>query len=238
MLKLRLFKTLQGGCLLGIAALFLGLPPAPARAQARKALQAQIRIFKPECSSTDTVDVAQAIRDASALLQQRCGLRLRLVGEQSLPVASDWCHLPASPGERAALLRTLAAAAKAAHPRELALFLLPSSADPRLSWAFIDTSLRAGCDSPQEPRFLARFGSLFFTDATWAASLPRRGDPGPSRAALLVAHEVLHSLTQRGHPTGVGRGYVMADHVADIGEKIGDDWCACAQQSPYLEGPR
>jgi hypothetical protein len=228
-------RTPQGGCSRGTAALFLGLLAASLHAQASKAPLARIRLFKPECSATDGADVAEAIQEASALLEHRCGLRLALVGQEPLPVASGWCHLPAGPRERAKALRSLAAAAKAAHPRELALFLLPSSADPRLSWAFIDSSLRAACDSPQEPRFLARFGCLFFTDETWMAALSRQPGSGPSRAALLVAHEVLHSLTQRGHPTGAEPGSVMADHVADLGTKIGDDWCACALQSPYLE---
>jgi hypothetical protein len=231
-----LLQTRQGSLSTGTAALFLCLAAISAPAATANLPSAQVRIFKPACSSTDVSDVAQALGEASALLEARCHLRLHLEGVVSLPEVSDWCHLPPDPAGRALALRRLAADAKTPHPRELALFLLPSDADPRLSWALVDASRRSACDSPQERRFLARFGSFFFTDETWMASLDFREEGGSSRAALLVAHEVLHCLTQRGHPTGVGPGSVMADHVADLGTKIGDDWCACALQSPYLKG--
>lgn len=196
-------------------------------------LESHLRLYRPECSSADLPDVEAAIHGASALLKSCCQLSLRYEGHQSLPLDSQWCHLPDSPLESSKALQQLAAQAKARHPRELALFLLPSSADRRLSWALVDTSLRSACDSPQERRFLARFGSFFFTDLTW---MQAANGKEPSRAALLVAHEVLHSLTQRGHPTGVEPGSVMADHVADLGPKITADWCDCARRSPYV-GP-
>jgi hypothetical protein len=205
-------------------------PPVPL-------LQADLELFRPACSQADLDEVRAAVRGASALLQSCCQLRLKLKGTQTLPQSSDWCHLPADPVERSRSLQRLAAAAKAKQPRQLALFLLPTGADERLSWAIVDQSLRAGCDSPQEARFLSRFGSFFFSDLTWMQAQPKRGDPGPSRASLLVAHEVLHALTQRRHPSGVDDGSVMADHVAAMGPKIGDDWCACARRSPYVRKP-
>ena len=218
----------KGGLSLRMAALFLSLTVSAAAAPE---LEAKLRLYKPDCSSADIPDVEAAIHGASALLKSCCQLSLRYEGHQSLPLDSQWCHLPDSPVESSKALQALAAQAKAHHPRELALFLLPSSADQRLSWALVDTSLRSACDSPQERRFLARFGNIFFTDLTWMQAADGKE---PSRAALLVAHEVLHSLTQRGHPTGTEPGSVMADHVAGLGPKIGEDWCACARRSPYV----
>jgi hypothetical protein len=196
--------------------------------------QARLRVFHPACSQLDADSVLEAVAGASALLEAHCGVALSVTAWVPLPLDSGWCHLPAAPADRGVALRALAQAAKKAHPRDLALFLLPSDADPRISWALVDDSLRSACDSPQEARFLDRFGCFFFTDLSWGYAGSSAG-PGPSRAALLVAHEVLHSLTQRGHPTGAAPGFVMADHVADLGPQISDDWCACAQQSPYLQ---
>jgi hypothetical protein len=195
---------------------------------------AHLSVFQPACSQVDPGDVQTAVAGASALLEAHCGISLSLTAWTKLPIDSPWCHLPAAPADRGVALRALAQAAKKAHPRDLALFLLPSDADPRISWALVDDSLRSACNSPQEARFLDRFGCFFFTDLSWAYAGSSAG-PGPSRAALLVAHEVLHSLTQRGHPTGTAPGSVMADHVADLGPQISEDWCACAQQSPYLQ---
>ncbi len=214
-----------------MAALFLSATGA--RAEVPEA-EAKLRVFKPVCALADAVDVQAAVEGASALLQERCRLRLRWQGVESLPLESPWCHLPMDRQERAKALPTLAAKAKARRARDLALFLLPSSADTRLSWALVDTSLRSACNSPQETRFLARFGSLFFTDVTWMEAAPRQGATAPSLASLLVAHEVLHALTQRAHPTDAPRGSIMADHVADIGPQIDPELCACARRSPYV----
>lgn len=175
-----------------------------------------------------------AVSGASQLLEDRCRLRLLWQGVESLPLESPWCHLPMAADERSRALQELAAKAKGRHRQDLALFLLPSRADDRLSWTLVDASRYAGCDSPQDTRFLARFGNIFFTDLTWMQGAPKAGEPGPSLASLLVAHEVLHALTQRAHPTGAPRGSVLADHVADIGPAIDDGLCACARQSPYV----
>jgi hypothetical protein len=200
-------------------------------------LEAELSLYQPGCSSADPDQVAKAVQGASQLLQSRCGIRLKALALQSLPRKSEWCHLPEDSALRSLHLQALVQPLKAAHPKRLALFLLPSAADERLSWALVDQSLKAGCDSPQEARFLPRFGNFFFTDVTWMMAQPGAEDKGPSRASLLVAHEVLHALTQRRHPTGVEEGSVMADHVAAMGPKIGDDWCACARSSPFVRKP-
>ena len=180
----------------------------------------------------------QAVSGASQLLEERCHLRLLWQGVEGLPLESPWCHLPMAMDERSKALQSLAARAKGRHRQELALYLLPSRADERLSWTIVDASRLSGCDSPQDTRFLARFGNIFFTDLTWMQGAPKATDTGPSLASLLVAHEVLHALTQRAHPTGAPRGSVLADHVADIGPLIDDELCACARQSPYVSPPK
>lgn len=181
---------------------------------AAPSFEARVTVFQSGCSDTDRGQVEKHLRDASAILQKGCGLSLTLTAWTALPTSHAFCH--AAPQREAAALKT-------ADPQALALFLLPTRADLRLSWAVIDVSAASACDSPQEPRFLKRFGALFFTDIAWT-----------QRPALLLAHEVLHALTQRGHPNGAPYGHVMADHLADMGPQISQDWCACARQSPYL----
>lgn len=224
-----------GGHSLGMAALLIFLAlPLPAATLA-PLLEAKVGIYQALCSSADPDQVRQAIHAASRLLQSRCGIRLRALALKSFPLKSPWCHLPIESNERSALLQKLAAETKAHHPRELSLFLVPSATDSRLSWAIVDQSIRSACDSPQEPRFLARFGSFFFTDLAWTLAKPNTDEP--LQASYFVAHEVLHALTQRRHPTLAARGNIMADHVTDMGPSIDADWCDCARRSPYLRKP-
>lgn len=233
-------RKILGGLSFGMAALLLGATAGAAQARVDLG-QVKLRAFKPVCSATQIQDVMQAVSGASQLLEERCRLRLLWQGVESLPLESAWCHLPIEASERSKALKDLAARAKGRHRQDLGLYLLPTRADERLSWAIVDASRMAACNSPQDPRFLSRFGHLFFTDLTWMQGAPRAGQNGPSQAALLVAHEVLHALTQRAHPTGAERGSVLADHVADIGPAIDDELCACARQSPYaspLKGER
>lgn len=197
------------------------------------ALQARVHVFQAACSQARRDEVEQAITRASALLQQGCAVSLSLSAWTELPL-EGWCHLPVDARQRRRDLHALASAAKAPAPRELAFFLLPSSADDRLSWALVDVSLRSACDSPQEARYLKDFGSAFYTDLAWMAGEARRGQD-PSPAALLVAHEVLHALSMRGHPSGAKPGTLMADHLADMGPRVPLGWGDCARQSPYLD---
>jgi hypothetical protein len=227
----------KGGLSLRMAALLLFWGPPLSALEKPPLLEAELDLFQPICSSTDLDEVRAAVQSASDLLQSRCQLRLKLRTARTLPLDSEWCHWPDVPAERQQRFQALAREAKAAHPRRLGLFLLPSGADQRLSWALVDESLRSGCDSPQEARFLPRFGSFFFTDLTWMLAKPAPGETGPSKAALLVAHEALHALTQRTHPSGATRGSVMADRLVDMGPAIADDWCACARRSPYARKP-
>jgi hypothetical protein len=194
-------------------------------------LTARITVFQPGCSQVLRAEVEDAVEGASRLLAQGCGIGLGLTAWARLPLGHALCALPAEPGARSKALQAASRRLKAAAPRSLALILLPTDADPRLSWALVDRSRRSACDSPQEPRFLPRFGSLYFTDLSWG--LPRRED-GLSQGALLLAHEVLHALTHRSHPSGAPHGHVMADHVAAMGQTVDEDWCACARMSPYL----
>jgi hypothetical protein len=189
---------------------------------------ARIHLFIPECSQADPSRVAQAIREADGLLQAACGLRLSLTAQTVLPQSQALCHLPASPAERRQALAVLAPQLPRQHPTDLALLLLllPDGADPRLCWTLIDRSPRAGCGSPAEARFLSRFGVLAFSDGAWASATPS--------PALLLLHEALHALTQRGHPTGEARGNALADHLADIGPELTEDEGRCARSSPYL----
>ncbi len=203
-----------------LLALLAGALPAAA-----PVLSARVTVFQPACSQAQREDVAAALAQASGLLAQGCGIKLSLTAWTALPLDHALCDLPDAPKARALALKRLSRGLKAADPGALALVLLPSRADERLSWALVDVSAARGCDSPQEARYLDRFGSIFATDLAWGLN-PR----------LLLAHEALHALTQRGHPNGAPRGHVMADHLADMGPAIDADWCACARRSPYLEG--
>jgi len=207
-------------------------PPDAAPGPDLRLLQARVRVFHPACSTARRSEVLNALAEASALLQSRCHVSLSLTAWAELPVGV-WCHLEAAGRARAAFEAELAEDAKLQDPSCLAFFLLPNGLDNRLSWALVDRSRARNCSSPQEARFLPRFGSAFFTDLAWAVGRYDSGDPfRPS--AVLIAHEVLHCLTQRGHPTGEPRGAVMADHLSDMGTDVSPDWCACARDSPYL----
>ena len=229
-----------GGLPLGMAAFFLASAPASgASAQGPAPLmEVKLRVYQAQCSSAQPSEVAAAIEGARALLEERCALRLLVQEGRSLGLQSEWCQLPIETQARTKALQRLSAQAKGQHARELALFLLPTSVDTRLSWAYVDNSLRSNCDSPQEPRFFGRFGSLFVTDLSWDLSAPAAGAAAPTMPSLLLAHEVLHALTQRGHPTGAPRGSVMADHYSDMGPAIEEGWCACARRSPYASPAR
>jgi hypothetical protein len=215
-----------------VLVLLLGLAAAGSARPLRPLLEARIHVFQPACSRSRLSDVQTALTDASRRLQAACGIRLRLGSVHSLPANSPWCILPARAADRSARLKILAQEAKRAEPASLALFLLPSGTDMRYSWALVDQSAARGCDSPQEARFLDRLGSLFFTDLCFSLG---PGFDGTPRPGLLVAHEVLHALTQRGHPSGAPRGALMADHIADLGPTLTPDWCACARRSPYVQ---
>lgn len=213
----------------GLLACLAALPlPAPA-----SGLVARVQVFKSACSQARPADVRAALERASQLLQRRCGLGLSLTAWTDLNISSPWCHLSTDPRERRRQVADLARAAKQRDPNSLAFFLLPSDADERFSWALVDASRQHGCGSPKETRFLDRFGSAFFTDLAWEVGRDQGVSPD-EEGAILVAHEVLHCLTQRGHPTRAPRGAVMADSLADMGEQVDEDWCACARQSPYL----
>jgi hypothetical protein len=201
------------------AALLFSRPAAAARV-------ADVQLFQPVCSQADPARVARALQAADALLRKSCGVGLRLASRTALPLGWGYCHLPADPAARQRRLAQLARALPRRHARCLALVLLPDGADPRLAWTLIDISTQAGCGSPREARFLDRFGVMCFSDGAWASSAPP--------PELLVLHEALHALTQRGHPTGAVRGEALADHLADIGPRVPQDACLCAQQSPYL----
>lgn len=217
-----------------IALLLAALSASSAQGAPAPTLQARVRVFQAYSSQTDPETLAAALDQASALLTGSCGLGLSLTAITRLPLDSPWSRLPPGREARSRALKRLAAQAKAPDPGALALFVLPSSADERLSWALVDVSPQSACDSPQEARFLDRFGSLFLTDLSF--DLPRdREAPPPGPAALLLAHELLHSLTQRGHPSHAPRGSVMADHWADMGPAIAQDWCDCARRSPYAQ---
>lgn len=210
--------------------LLAGILPASEPVQRASAV-VRVHVFQAACSQAQRSAVEKAIAQADELLRQSCALTLTLTAWTQLPL-QDWCHLPTGQAESRAALKQLAARAKADAPAELAFFLLPSSADERLSWALVDVSRHSACDSPQESRYLKDFGTAFFTDLAFLAAeadLARL----PSEPALLVAHEAIHALSNRGHPTHAGRGELMADHLADIGPRIPQDWCACARRSPY-----
>jgi hypothetical protein len=211
------------------AVLLLGLASA---LPAQPALIAHIHAYHPACAQAQPEAVAQALSQAAQLLAP-CGISLSLTAWTELPREHALCHLPADRAQRRAALQRAATRLKTKDPHSLALFLLPGDADERLSWATVDVSVRSACDSPQEPRFLPSFGKFFMTDLAWSQRAPL-GETQPTAPAFLMAHELLHSLSQRGHPSGAPRGALLADHIADIGPAVDPGLCACARKSPYL----
>jgi hypothetical protein len=195
-------------------------------------LTANVHIYQPACSQAQAEAVARSLSQASALLAP-CGLSLSLTAWTALPLAHGFCHPVEGRAAQRRALQALATAAKRDDPRALALFLLPEGADERLSWATVDVSVASACDSPQEARFLDRFGQCFVSDLAWAQSLPQ-AEAGPTAPAYLLAHEVLHALSQRGHPNHAPRGSILADHLSDIGPAVAPELCACARKSPYI----
>lgn len=198
-------------------------------------LTARVHVYQPACSQTQPQAVAQALSQAAALLAP-CGIGLSLTAWTALPLTQGFCKPLPSRREQRQALRDLATALKREDPGALALCLLPEGADERLSWATVDISAASACDSPQEARFLGRFGQCFISDLAWAQDLPRE-QAGPTAPAYLLAHEALHALTQRRHPSHAARGELLADHLADLGPQINPELCACARQSPYLKRP-
>ena len=110
--------------------------------------------------------------------------------------------------------------------RGLSLFILPTAPQARYAFSVIDTAPGAGCGSPG-PGGLADSGSLFLTDFGL--------DEGAGFGSLLLAHEIAHELTMRGHPTGGPRGSLLADHPADFGPAISPEDCDCMRRSPFLK---
>jgi hypothetical protein len=211
------------------ALIALLLTAAPTRAAVF--LEARVHVYQPACSQVQAQAVAQALSQAAALLAP-CGLSLSLTAWTALPLAHGFCHPVEGRAAQRSALRALATAAKREDPGALALFLLPDGADERLSWATVDVSRASACDSPQEARFLDRFGQCFVSDLAWAQDLPK-DEAGPTAPAFLLAHEVLHALSQRGHPSHAPRGSILADHLSDIGPAVSPELCACARRSPY-----
>lgn len=196
------------------------------------ALTARVHVYRPACSQAQPEAVAQALSQAAALLAP-CGFSLSLTAWTELPFEHGFCHPVGGRAAQRSALKALATAAKRDDPRALALFLLPAGDDERLSWATVDVSLASACDSPQEARFLDRFGQCFISDLAWAQTLTQAKD-GPTAPAYLLAHEVLHALSQRGHPSHAPRGSILADHLSDFGPAVAPELCACARKSPYV----
>lgn len=213
-------------------ALALGAALA-AHAAAEPLLQVDVMLLRPACAQTGESQARAALKGASLILERACDLRLRLVS--SVNLGEQACHLPVAPQARARALRKAMAPWRKEQPRALALLSLPNNAEEsRFSYAWVDSSLKAGCDSPQEPRFLDRFGGVFVTDLGWSMAHQARRDG----AAILLTHEILHALTHRAHPTGAARGQALADALTDMGPEVSLETCACARRSPYAYAPQ
>ena len=199
--------------------------------------QVTLRAYLLDSADANLAQVQAAVEVASGILSSGCAIHLSLAANTELTLGHG---LPEERTARKQALRKLASPFKAEHPRDLALFILPSDNRARYSYAWIDSSPGAGCDSPREKGWLSRFGVLFLTDfglrSAQALDAARGDAPSskPAFAGILLAHEVLHALTQRPHPTLLAPGHLMADGLSEMGAKIDPDWCACALQSPYL----
>ena len=183
-----------------------------------------------DCSQAQEGSIRAAVMGA-ALILEPCHISLKLGNFQALPGGAA-CSLPQAASERAPILAALSRKARHANPRGLSLFILPlqlsSSGDSRYSFSIIEKFKgQARCGDP-EPRFLERYGSIFMTDFALDG-------PDPAFTAMLLAHEVMHELSQRRHPSHAPRGTLLADHLADMGTKISPSDCACMRLSPYLK---
>lgn len=198
---------------------------APAAPLAAGELPLWLDLWRLDCSSVQPQDLAQAAKEAARLLKP-CGIRVQFRDRGEIRAKPAWCELPASEEARRPLLEAFSLGPRKRHPQGLSLFCLPGGSQARYSWSVIDRSRAAGCGTPSEARYLPRFGSLYMTDFAFHSE-----DPSPG---LLLAHEIAHALTQRGHPTRAARGGLLADHFADLGPVLDPSLCDCMRQSPYL----
>ena len=217
------------------AALLGALALAALDGQAQAEPVARLRAYVLECSQATLAEVPAIVAGADALLRQGCQLGLSLSAALEL---KGGCGLPSDQAGRRKALQELLAPLKAGHPEDLALLVVPTGFEARYSWAVIDISRFAGCSSPKDPRWLHRFGALFLTDFGLATAVQldasRPGGASQPFASLLLAHEVMHALTHRPHPTRLPTGNLMADTLGAMGPALTPDWCACAKRSPYL----
>jgi hypothetical protein len=168
----------------------------------------------------------EAVSGAAKILAP-CGIKLESEPLRGLASKPDWCNPPSTEVERKPLLREMTRPLRLKNLRGLSLFILPTSAKARYAFSIIDESPGAGCGSPGYGEGLIDTGSLFMTDFSF--------DEDAKFSALLLAHEIVHELTMKQHPTYEPRGSVLADHIADFGPTIPVSDCNCMHQSPFLK---
>jgi hypothetical protein len=189
----------------------------------------RIDIWTWDCCGV-TQGQAEAALKTAALILKPCGISLKKGSFKALATGLKDCHLPMDEAQRAPILKRLSQAPRQLNPKGLSLFLIGdqdhAGDGERYSFSVVEKSKGAGCGDP-ESRFLENFGSLYMTEFAFAS-------PEKDFAGLLLAHEIMHELTQRSHPTHAPRGSLLADHLPDLGPKILAQDCACMSQSPYL----
>ena len=107
-----------------------------------------------------------------------------------------------------------------------------------MAWAHYDVKALESCIEPLREEDQVLLGSVFLTREAFLISEfeDNKGSYYSEypRSAVLLAHELVHALSQKGHPSGEKPGNLMADYVSDIGEKILPEQCACILQSPWV----
>jgi hypothetical protein len=186
----------------------------------------QIQAFQLDCSKADPDSILEAVSGAAKLLLP-CGILLRGEGPLQLASQPGWCSLPDQAALRRPLLRAMTRPERLKNLRGLSLFILPTGPKARYAFSVVDRTEGAGCGSPAEAQGLADSGSMFLTDFGLGSDA--------AFSSLLLAHEIVHELTMKRHPTLAPRGTILADHIADFGPLILPSDCACMRQSPFLK---
>lgn len=217
---------------------FLLLVPFPCLS-AKPTCTVEISVNRLDCAEAPEDVLQDALKGAAELLRTNCGLVLRVKKGETIEGRPEWCALPWDFKARLRACEAFTYPVRRKEPWRLSLFLVPRTQDSMLSWTQVKDDPPLGpCGPAIGLRERANYGSVFFTDLCWEAI--RQHDLGPQASErpwrkILLAHEIVHALTQRNHPTGQRDGNLMADGLAKMGTAISEEQCECMRKSVYVK---